>query len=248
MKALLRAELIKLRTTRTFWALAGVSIALAIVFVTASAILSDDLTKDTALQDVFLADPTGLFILILGIVGITGEWRHRTITSSLLAAPLRVRFLFGKLLAFAAAGALLSIAISIVIGVIGTVILEARDQPTPDLADLIEQFARNAGVAALFGALGVCIGGLIRNQPTAIVFVLVMLFVVDTTLGALAPGAERFSPTGGLPSSVQGISPDNAGTPDVEYLEPWAALALELAWIGALFAAAAALLRRRDVD
>ena len=109
VSALLRSELIKLRTTRTFYALAGVAIGLAIVFVTLSALLSDP-TEESVVSDVFLSDPTSLFILILAIVGITGEWRHRTITSSLLAAPLRVRFLAAKLLAFAAAGVLLSIA------------------------------------------------------------------------------------------------------------------------------------------
>ena len=51
--------------------------------------------------------------MILAIVGITGEWRHRTITSSLLAAPDRIRFLAAKTLAFAAAGAVLSLSISI---------------------------------------------------------------------------------------------------------------------------------------
>ena len=247
MKAMLRSELIKLRTTRTFYALAGVTIGLAIVFVTLSAILSDP-TEETVVSDVFLSDPSSLFILILAIVGITGEWRHRTITSSLLAAPLRVRFLAAKLLAFAAAGVLLSLAVSVVVGVIGMVILELRDQVTPEVADLVEQFARNAGVAALLGALGVCIGGLIRNQPTAIVFVLMMGFVVDTTLGFLAPGVERFSPTGALPNAVQGLEPDDVGTPDVEFLDAVPALGLELVWIAVLFAGAAALLRARDVD
>ena len=247
MRALLRSELIKLRTTRTFYALAGVTILLAIVFVTLSAILTDP-TEDTVIDDVFLSDPSSLFILILAIVGITGEWRHRTITSSLLAAPLRVRFLAAKLLAFAAAGVLLSIAVSVVIGVIGMVILEARDQPTPEVGELVEQFARNAGVAALLGALGVCIGGLIRNQPTAIVFVLVMGFVVDNTLGFLAPSVERFSPTGALPNAVQGLEPDDVGMPDVDFLGAVPALGLELVWIAVLFAAAAALLRARDVD
>ena len=131
---------------------------------------------------------------------------------------------------------------------IGMVILEVRDQVTPEVGELVEQFARNAGVAALLGALGVCIGGLIRNQPTAIVFVLMMGFVVDTTLGFLAPGVERFSPTGALPNAVQGLDPDDVGTPDVEFLDAVPALGLELVWIAVLFAAAAALLRARDVD
>ncbi len=108
-------------------------------------------TEDSVLTDVFRNDTSSLFIMILAIVGITGEWRHRTITSSLLAAPDRIRFLAAKTLAFAAAGALLSIAISISIGIIGYAILEFRDLPTPELGELIEQFARNAGVAALLG-------------------------------------------------------------------------------------------------
>lgn len=247
MKELLHAELIKLRTTRTFWALAGVTLFLAVVIVTLSAILTDP-TEESVIDDVFLSDPTGLFILILGIVGISGEWRHRTITSSLLAAPLRIRFLLAKLLAFAAAGALLSLVVSIVIGVIGMAVLEARDQPTPEVGDLIDQFARNVGVAAIFGALGVGVGGLIRNQPTAIVFVLIMVFVLDTTLAFLAPEVERFSPTGGLANTIQGFEPEDVGMEDVDFLGVWPAVLLELAWIGALFAAAAALLVRRDVD
>lgn len=247
MKPLLASELIKLRTTRTFYALAGVTIGLAIVFVTLAAILTDP-TEESVINDVFLADPSSLFIMILAIVGITGEWRHRTITSSLLASPLRTRFLLAKILAFAAAGVLLSLAVSVVVGVLGFAILESRDMPTPDVAELVEQYARNAGVAALLGALGVCIGALIRNQPTAIVFVLVMVFVVDGTIGFLAPEVERFSPTGALPNAVQGLDPDEVGMSDVDFLAAGPALALELAWIGALFAAAAALLRSRDVD
>ena len=248
MRELLHSELIKLRTTRTFYALAGVSIGLALVFVTLSALLTDEPTKESALQDIFLSDPSSFFILILAIVGITGEWRHRTITSSLLAAPLRVRFLLAKMLAFASAGVLLSLAISVVIGVVGLTILSIRDEATPDLADLIVQFLRNAGVAAILGALGVCVGALIRNQPTAIVFVLVLGFVIDPLLGALAPEVEKFSPFGAVINSIQGISPENAGMPDVDYLDVPVALVMEAVWGLALFAAAAYLLRTRDVD
>ena len=72
------------------------------------------------LTDVFTSDTSGLFILILAIVGISGEWRHRTITSSLLAAPDRLRFLAAKTLAFAAAGLVLSLLISLSIAIVGT--------------------------------------------------------------------------------------------------------------------------------
>src|SRR5688500_3638246 len=128
MSRLLHAELIKLRTTRTFYALAGVAIGISLLITVLIASTSEP-TRDEVLTDVFTNDASSLFIMILAIVGITGEWRHRTITSSLLAAPDRLRFLAAKLLAFAAAGLLLSLAISLATGVAGAAILEARDLP-----------------------------------------------------------------------------------------------------------------------
>jgi ABC-2 type transport system permease protein len=230
---LLRAELIKLRTTRTFYALAGVAIGISLLFTILVASI-DEPTKESVLTDVFQNDTSSLFTMILAIVGITGEWRHRTITSSLLAAPDRLRFLAAKTLAFAAAGALLSVAISISIGIIGYAILEFRDLPTPGLGEFVEQLARN--------------GSLIRNQPTAIVAILVIGFVVDPTLAALAPGVERFSPIGALPNAILGFEPSEVGMDDVDFLAVGPALALMAVWIGSLFALGAALLRARDVE
>jgi ABC-2 type transport system permease protein len=247
MRPLLEAELIKLRTTRTFVALASVAIGISLLITVLIASL-DEPTRDNVLTDVFQNDASTLFIMILAIVGITGEWRHRTITSSLLAAPHRPRFLAAKTLAFAAAGALLSLAISISISIVGYAILEARNLPTPDLGDLLGLIARNAGVAALLGAFGVGVGSLVRNQAVAIVGILIAAFVVDQLLGQFAPGVEVFSPTGALPSAIQGVDPDDVGMPKVDFLATVPALAVMLVWIGALFGSGAALLVSRDVE
>jgi ABC-2 type transport system permease protein len=217
------------------------------MFVTLAASLTEP-TRDSVLVDVFQVDSSSLFIMVLAIVGITGEWRHRTITSSLLAAPDRIRFLVAKVLAFAAAGALLSLAISISTATVGYAILESRDLPTPALDELLDQVARNALVASLLGALGVGLGGLVRNQPTAIVAILVFSFVVDPVLGALAPEVERFSPLGALPNAIGGYEADETGLAGVDFPSFGPALVLMLAWIGALAAAAGALLRARDVE
>ena len=247
MSRLLRAELIKLRTTRTFYALAGVAIGISLLLTILVASITEPSQEDV-LNDVFQSDVSSLFIMILAIVGITGEWRHRTITSSLLAAPDRTRFLAAKTIAFGAAGALLSLAISISVAIVGFAILEARGLPTPELGELFEQFARNAGVAALLGAFGVGVGSLVRNQPIAIVGILIVGFVIDPLLGEFVSGVERFSPTGALASAVQGLDPDDVGLSKVDFLSPGLAVACMLAWIGALFAAGAALLRSRDVE
>ncbi len=247
MKRLLRAELIKLRTTRTFYALAGVAIVISLL-ITILIASTEEPTQESVLTDVFQNDASALFIMILAIVGISGEWRHRTITSSLLAAPDRIRFLAAKTLAFAAAGTLLSVAISISVAIVGFAILGARDLPTPHLGDLLELIARNAGAAALLGAFGVGVGSLVRNQPVAIVGILIAAFVVDPVLGQFAPRVETFSPTSALPSAIQGIDPGDVGMEKVDFLAAIPAVGVMLLWIGALYGMGAALLVKRDVE
>lgn len=248
MTALLHAELIKLRTTRTFVALAGIAVGISILLTALVGLLTEP-TEESVLIDVFASDVSGFFILVLAVVGISGEWRHRTITSSLLAAPDRLRFLTAKTLAFAAAGILLSLLISIAVTILGLAILTVRDLPTPAAGELADLAARNALVAALLGAFGVGIGALVRNQVVAVVGLLVLTFVVETTLIALVPEVARFGPFTSLPLATAGISAEEAGLGDeIELLAPGLAVLGMLAWIGAAFAAGAGLLWRRDLE
>ena len=90
MRPLLRAELLKLRTTRTFVTIVSATLALSLIVVGLSAILGDTFTEQDV-RELFTADFSSLFILLLGVTGMAGEWRHKTITSSVLAAPARVR-------------------------------------------------------------------------------------------------------------------------------------------------------------
>jgi ABC-2 type transport system permease protein len=247
MKPLLRAELIKLRTTRTFAGLSAAAIGISLVIAGLVALLTEP-TEESVLVDVFTTDTSSLFIVILAVAGIGGEWRHRTITSSLLAAPDRLRFLAAKTLAFAAAGALLSVAISIAVAIVGTAILSVRDLPLPEAGEVAAQYGRNALIAALLGALGVGVGALVRNQVVAVVGLLVFWFVVEPMVLSLVPEVGRFGPFVALPTGLSTIPPDEAGVGNVELLDPgFAALAL-LAWIAAAFAAGYALLRARDVN
>ncbi len=247
MTALLQAELIKLRTTRTFLALAGVAVGTSLLLVILVSLLAEP-TADTVLGDVFTFDTTGLFILILAVVGISGEWRHRTITSSLLAAPDRLRFLAAKTVAFAVAGLALSLAISLAVSIAGYAILTARDLPKPELGELAAQIGRNGIVAMLLGALGVGLGALVRNQVVAIVGVLVIVLVVEPTVLALRPDVGRWGPFT-LPNAVAGIPEEDSGVGDgVDLPSPGLAAVAMLAWIGGFYAAGATLLRRRDLD
>jgi ABC-2 type transport system permease protein len=242
--ALLRAELIKLRTTRTFVVLTASALALSLLVVVLSTTLDDDWTE-REVRDLFFADFTGLFILLLGVMGMAGEWRHRTITSTVLAAPRRLRLLGAKTFSYAVAGLVVSLIVTVAIMAIGTLILSARDLPTADLGDLIDVLWRNLVVAAYLGAFGVCIGGLIRNQIVAIVGLLVLTFAIEPAIIGLLPEWGKFGPTSGAPNGFLELE-DVFGEGD-ELLSPALALLVMIGWVALAFTAAAARLERRDL-
>lgn len=248
MNALLQAELLKLRTTRTFVALTGIAVGTSVLIAGLIAILTEP-TRDSVLVDVFASDTSSFLILVLAVVGISGEWRHHTITSSLLAAPDRLRFLGAKTIAFAAAGLLLSVVTAIVVAAVGTLVLSIRDLPLPALSELLAQVGRNAVLAALLGAFGVAIGALLRNQIAAVVSLLVLSFIVEPVVLALAPHVGRFGPLGALSVSAAGLPPEAAGLPeDVDLVGVLPAMLLLLVWIGAAFTIADLLLQHRDLE
>jgi ABC-2 type transport system permease protein len=247
MIPLLNAELLKLRTTRTFAGLVGISIATSLLIAALTAVLTEP-THESVLVDVYASDTSSFFILILAVIGITGEWRHRTITSSLLAAPDRLRFLVAKAVAFVAAGVALSMLIAVSVAAVGTTILSIRGLPLPGAGDLVEQMLRNLAVAAALAALGVALGGLLRNQIAAVVALLVVIFVVEPLLVALAPSVGRFAPLGVLPIAAAGLPPESAGLEDVNMLGATAATLALLVWIVVTLAASGAMLARRDLE
>lgn len=242
MSALLRAELLKLRTTRTFAALVGSALALSLLLVVLTTVLDDNFSEEDV-RVAFTGDFTGLFIVLLGVMGMAGEWRHRTITSTVLAAPDRLKLLAAKTLAYALVGAVVSLVVTALIMAVGSTILSSRDELTLGLSDLADVLWRNVVVSATAGAFGVCVGALVRNQVVAIIGLLFLTMAIEPALLGLVPDVGRFGPTSGAPGGITETSFDD----DLELLPAGAAVAVMLGWIAVLFASAAAVLRRRDL-
>ena len=205
-------------------------------------------TEESVLLDVFSSDTSGIFVFLLAVIGITGEWRHRTIAGSLLAAPDRRRFLAAKTLAFATVGLALSLAVSTAVAVVGYAFLSARGLPVPAVADVAG--AERPPGAARGDRRRVRGGpGRARAQP-------------GRRGGGGAPrgaagraGADRAGARGGPLRPLRGpadrrpgLSATEAGLPDVDLLAPGLAWPALLAWVAAAFAAASELLRRRDLE
>jgi ABC-2 type transport system permease protein len=242
MIALLRAELLKLRTTRTFAALLGVAITLS-VLITYLTITHGSRGPEALHDNLMVADTSGALIVLLGVIGMTGEWRHRTITSAVLASPARVRMLAAKVLAYAVAGIVVSLVTTMTVLLIAAIVLSSRGDELLGLAAIVDVVWRSALVAALLGALSVCLGALVRNQTVAVAGGLIIGFVIDPLLQQAAPAIARFEPLAGLPNSIL----DGFNSLGQYQLTPAVAIAVALAWIAATFTAAALLLRRRDL-
>lgn len=244
MTALLRGELLKLRTTRTFVALVAVALGLSLTVLVLRALLQDNFNEEDVRSLIFYFDFTGLFIALLGVMGMAGEWRHRTITSTILAAPDRLRLLVAKTISYAVAGAVVSLVVTVSSIVVGTVILSARGEVTLALGDLMDPLWRNLLVAALLGAFGVGVGGVVRNQIVAIVGVILLAFAVEPALfGFGAQSVGRFGPMQGAPGGIT----DPPGSDGDDLLAPGVALLVMFGWIGLFFGATAATLRKRDL-
>jgi ABC-2 type transport system permease protein len=180
------------------------------------------------------------FIVLLGAIGMTGEWRHRTITGTVLAAPNRVRMLAAKALAYSAAGVVLSLLVTVATMVVGTLVLSSNGDETLGAGGLVDVLWRNLAVAALLGPLGVAVGALIRNQVVTVIGLIVVAAAVEPPLLQAVPAVGRFGPLFGAPGGILGVD-------EVGLLAPGLALAVLVAWIAAAFLAAGTRLRRRDL-
>ena len=206
MTRLIRAELLKLWTTRTariVLALAAAGTAALTVAVLALAGRpGQPALGDNALRQLVGVPngPLNLAALVLGILGMAGEFRHGTATPTSLATPRRGRVVAAKLAASALAGLAVALVAAVVVLAIALPWLPAKGVHVP-LADpgLAARVAGLAAAVALHAVLGTGLGALLRNQFAAVVAGLLLWQggVEDLLAGLLGrPGLARWLPEG----------------------------------------------------
>lgn len=249
MTAQLRSELLKQRTTRTIlllplWMTGLIAlIVLLHVFSLDIATLSQ---RGGQLKIVGWGTTIGaLFAGLLGAMSITAELRHGTIRPTLLATPNRNRVITAKVLASALGG--------IAIGLLAEALaagLESAGLATRGITialtagDYVQLLAGGALAAALFAAIGVGIGALIRNQVGAVVGLCVWLLLIETTLIGNVPSAGKFAPgatAGAVAGAIQTQSTANL-------LAPVLGALLLAAYAAAAASAGLLITNRRDIN
>lgn len=237
MNALLRGELIKTVTTRTVFAYAALGAALSIANVLILT-LSGDLATVADKKEAIASLP--MLLILFGLVGAAGEYRHRTAGPAALAAGgRRGPLLLARAGAYALTGLLLGALATAVSLSLGLPLL--RGEPGPRLgSDEIAAVAVGSIVGAgLCAIIGVAAGALVRSQVAGVVGTLLLMFVGMPLLNVVDETAAELMPFGAA-AVLSGNAP-------AETLS-WGGAALVLAaWTVPLLIAATVAERRRDL-
>jgi ABC-2 type transport system permease protein len=195
---MLRAEVVKARTTRTAVALT-VGAAVAVGLGTASMVLSqpaEQLGQGIHQQQFYFIASIAVtaFAAVLGVRSFTDEFRYGSIVPTFLLEPRRGKVLAAKWVSAALiAVAMAVVAQAVMIGMAFALGGAKGARPGIAAADL-SAMAGLVVAAALWAALGVGIGAAVRHQIASIVGVIVWVSVVENVVAGVAGGVAPFLP------------------------------------------------------
>jgi ABC-2 type transport system permease protein len=248
MTALLRAEARKFTSTRSTMLLALLVVTYPLLSVVAVAfappgeevVLGRDSLIDLTRG---VAGVSKLAALLLGIMAVTGEYRHGTIVPTCLVTPDRRRLLAAKLASQALIGLALASAATMVAVVAGGAFMAGEGVAVEAGTGLAVTAAAVVAVTVAYAAIGVAVGALVPNQTTAVAGALLWIFAVEEVLPLLfgVAGLRRWLP-GGAASRVLEVAGSDPGAGSAAV-----AVVLLVVVVAVLVTAAVAVMSARDV-
>ena len=249
MSALVRSELLKVRTVRSWWAYLIVIMLLTGIGAAGEIGSSENENRSTLDFQLGLVDTVGLsvlFAIILGITIVTNEFRHGTVTPTFLVEPRRERVLLSKAIAavvVAIGFALLSLVVLAAVAITWLTIVDAQLQVGD--AEFLTRTGEQFLSVVLWALLGVAIGTAVHSQIAALVGTLIWIFLVENLLVGLlglvdADAVDEYLPFHAL-DAADGSGGDNL-------LSYGPGVAVSLGWIALLGAFGIWRTTRRDIS
>jgi ABC-2 type transport system permease protein len=246
MRILVQTELLKLATTRGPWILAflalGLTTLLGVQPVLKAGRTGPSIGTVGAELAVFDAMGRGAVVtLVIGVLIMTSEFRHQTVTASLLSSPRRPELINAKAVTATLVGLLLGVATMIIVVAIGT--LSGAMQLNLINGDVALRGVGLVLTYPLYALIGVGTGALLaRNQPLAVILpVMWLVWLEGFSMSALGHNFLIWS-IGGTAAALQ-----NAGNlPEV--LPVWLGGGVLLAYALILLISGAVRVSRADIS
>ena len=244
----IRSEWIKLRTVRSNVTTAIVAMVIPLAISLLSVTFMGENNIDSGTLPGFIVGSGSVAVLLIGVLGVlcvTQEYSQGTIRLTLAATPSRPRVYLAKGVVVAVLGAALTGLVVLIGNVVGSAIIDARDVPALDSnPDAAPAFLAMILMGAVVAVLGMAIGALTRNPPSAITTLVLWPLLVEGIVGGLLSLAfdddvARWMPfQSGLNSMFLELPEDGFGR--------WGSLGYFAAWVLFVSLIAERSLKRRD--
>jgi hypothetical protein len=250
-----RSEWTKLLSLRSTWIVLG---ALAVATTVLAGVIGwvanrepgTDQTLPEAVGRAFLGVDLATFVLgVLGILLVTGEYGSGLIRATLAAVPRRLPVLGAKALALVTLTVPVMAAACVASLLAGQAFVDADQRVGFGDPVVLRATAGAAAAPVALGLIGLGIGAMVRHTAAAIAVYVAGALVLPALIPAALPDSWHESVLPYVPvaasQAMYSAQPDSAGSA-VDLLSPGAGALVMLAWVLAVLAGGAAVLRRRD--
>ena len=187
MIRLVRAEFLKLRTTQVwFWMLIA-AVAVTVLLVVSQLAPSDNVHDyGTAVDSLTVSGSAYVVVFVLGVLGVTTEFRYQTITPTVLVTPSRWALITAKMITYAIVGAVYALICVVVELAVALPWLSSKGFDLSLTSDHVPRALLGVFAAvALFGIVGLGAGAFLRNQIVAVSVGVIFLLVINNLLLAI---------------------------------------------------------------
>ncbi|HZZ97718.1 MAG TPA: ABC transporter permease [Jatrophihabitantaceae bacterium] len=183
MIRLVHAEFVKLRTTQVWFWLLLAALAISAIVVVASLAPANNVTDPSDVADMFTAsNNASIVVFVLGVLGVTTEFRYQTITPTVLVTPSRWTLITAKLISYTLLGAIYALACLVIQLAMALPWLSAKGIDFSLDAQLRHVIGAVFIVVALYGVIGLGVGALLRNQIVAVTVGVIFLLALENLI------------------------------------------------------------------